>query len=70
MISKVSIEKERKWIKTVKAYVLYLFCFTNTHSASVTDLLFYRRNSDKAAHIHCFVNRCFINDCDDKKMNN
>jgi len=39
MISKVSIEKERKWIKTVKAYVLYLFCFTNTHSASVTDLL-------------------------------
>ena len=33
----------------VKAYVLYLFSFINTHSASVTDLLVYRRKSDKVA---------------------
>jgi len=31
-------------------YVLYLFSFTNTHSSSVTDLLVYRRKSDKVAH--------------------
>ena len=31
----------------VKANVLYLFSFT--HSASVTDLLVYRRKSDKVA---------------------
>ena len=68
-------------------YVLYLFSFTNTHSSSVTDLLVYRRKSDKVAHrwslherrsinsrnvnqllyMHCFENRCFINDCVDKK---
>ena len=33
----------------VKAYVLYLFSFINTHIASVTDLLVYRRKSDKVA---------------------